>query len=219
MKKIILYFLAVLVVGVIGLLVGLNVDMRAVNKEAKLVERELRAMSIRLDNFSKELYPLARRIAVYHALSEGAKEKLNGLEVWQITDIIIDYCQQNEDVGFTPSVILAVWRQESNFDPDALSNKDAMGMGQVLWTTALPYLYAMGHIRPNKAIMFDPVVNAEISIKHLLRLRQFYLGIGVRDWLWVFSEYFWGRGNIGKILWYAWEVMGRVEKYKSRGVS
>lgn len=211
-------FIAGILIALIPLLMVSLKNDRDRRAEMRKIANLILAQRNEIAAFSAELKPLAQRIAVYQALALGAKERLSGLEVGRITEIIVNYCFRYRALGLMPSNILALWRQESNFDPDAVSYADAMGMGQLMWLTALPHLYDMGHVRPNKAVLFDPVINAEVSIREIVRLRQFYLGIGIRDWTWPIASYYWGTGNIWRVLWYAHEVMGRVEKYRDGGV-
>lgn len=218
-KRIIIASGIVLILGVATFVVGLNLNVRSVHRDALAAEKSIAEMSAELDKFRSEFDHLARRVAVYQALSDGAKEKLSGLEVWQIADVIISYCIRYRSIGLMPSVILALWKQESNFNPLAVSYADAFGLGQLLWPTALPYLYDMGHgPRPDKRLLFNPVINAEVSIRHLVRLRQYYLSIGISGWAWPLSEYFWGRGNIWKMLWYAHQVKSKQAAYQEKGV-
>ena len=219
MKRYLITAAVVFLLVAAALIVGLNLNVRAIHKDAVAAEQSIAAMSTELDKFRAEFDSLARRVSVYQALSDGAKEKLSGLEVWQITDIVIDYCSRNRDIGLTPSVLLAVWQQESAFNPLAVSHANALGMAQTLWTTALPYLYEMGYgPRPDKQILFNPVVSAEVSILHIVRLRKYYLSIGISGWTWPISEYFWGRGNIWKMLWYAHQVTQKQAAYQEKGV-
>jgi len=219
MKRFCIPVIVVFIVSAAALIVGLNLNVRAIHKDAVAAEQSIAAMSTELDKFRAEFDSLARRVSVYQALSDGAKEKLSGLEVWQITDIVIDYCSRNRDIGLTPSILLAVWQQESGFNPMAVSHANALGLGQLMWTTALPHLYDLGHgPRPDKRILFNPVINAEVSIREIIRLRRYYLGIGVNGWMWPISAYFFGTGNILKVIWYAHEVTQRQAAYQEKGV-
>ena len=218
MKRYLITAAVALILSAAALIVGLNLNVRAIHKDAVAAEQSIAAMSTELDKFRAEFDGLARRVSVYQALSEGAREKLSGLEVWQITDIVLDYCSRNRDIGLTPSVLLAVWQQESGFNPMAVSNKDARGLGQLMWLTALPHLYDLGHVRPDKSILYNPVINAEVSIREIIRLRRYYLGIGVNGWMWPISSYYFGTGNIWKVIWYAHQVIQRQAAYQEKGV-
>lgn len=217
MKRAILISAIVLILG-LAFITGISLNVRSVHKEAAAIDKTVADMSKALGEFRSEFDHLARRVAVYQALSEGAKERLSGLEVWQITDIIISYCARHRDVGLTPSILLAVWQQESAFNPTAVSYKGAVGLGQLMWLTALPHLYDLGHVRPARTILFNPVINAEVSIREIIRLRKHYVALGITGWGWPIASYFWGTGNVWRVLWYAHQVMGRAEKYQGKGV-
>lgn len=73
-----------------------------------------------------------------------------------------------EDGRVPASLVLAVAKVESNFDPDALSFKGARGVMQIMPDTAKKEL----HVHPDD--LWDPETNISLGIEYLARLYEQY---------------------------------------------
>lgn len=71
-----------------------------------------------------------------------------------------------ESVGLTPAHIYAVIRQESGFDPDAVSYADAIGLMQLLPSTAARVAEGLQmELRPE--MLFDPAINVRLGATYV----------------------------------------------------
>ncbi len=73
-----------------------------------------------------------------------------------------------------PYLILALIRQESLFDPEAISPASALGLMQLLPSTAGREAANMGLLYPGPEKLFDPDLNLRLGIHHLQRLLDIY---------------------------------------------
>lgn len=69
------------------------------------------------------------------------------------------------------SLLLAVARGESNFDPRAVSKADARGLMQILWPGTAKHLGIVDEAR-----LFDPCTNVDAGARYLVELMQRYDG-------------------------------------------
>jgi len=76
--------------------------------------------------------------------------------------------------GLDPYLILSLIRQESLFDPDAISPASALGLMQLLPSTAGREAANMGLLYPGPEQLFDPDLNLRLGINHLKRLLERY---------------------------------------------
>jgi soluble lytic murein transglycosylase len=76
--------------------------------------------------------------------------------------------------GLDPYLILAMIRQESVFDPQALSPASAFGLMQLLPSTAGREAKRMGLPSPASEKLFDPDLNIMLGTQHLKGLLQLY---------------------------------------------
>ncbi len=98
-------------------------------------------------------------------------------------------------------IILAIIEQESEFNPRAVSNKGAKGLGQLM-----PSVWKNSIVDP-----FDPVSNVRVAINHLT-----YLKTQLGDWRRVFRAYVAGEAHANNkgMDWYANGVMVKVERWE-----
>ncbi len=71
--------------------------------------------------------------------------------------------------GLTPSLLWAVMRQESAYDPDALSGADAMGLLQMLPSTGARIAGRLG-VTFHRDMLFDPAWNTRLAAAYLRAL-------------------------------------------------
>ncbi len=101
-----------------------------------------------------------------------------------------------EDYGFEPSLIYALIRTESEFDPDAVSSAHAMGLMQLTEDT---FRWAQSRSPEAESIpeeaLFDPETNIRYGVMVLSLLREQFSDTGV-----LLAAYNAGIGNVRKWL-------------------
>ena len=100
-------------------------------------------------------------------------------------DLLIN--QVSQQYGVDPVLVRAVIRQESNFDPRAVSHRGATGLMQLMAPTAGDY-----GLTPEDR--FDPKKNVDAGVRHLKRLLGRYQG----DEKMALAAYNAGEGNVAK---------------------
>ena len=124
------------------------------------------------------------------------------LTIGQAMDITDAVMQQNE---VPLEVVFAIMRQESEFRPDAVSKKGAMGLMQVMpliWRN-----YSLPHFRN----VTDPAQNVHVGTRYLADLYEQF-----GDWKAVFRAYYAGPENYDnkKYDWYANAVVKKIADYR-----
>ena len=94
-----------------------------------------------------------------------------------------------------PLMILSVMKAESNFNPNAQSKKDAMGLMQITKSTGTWIAEQQGIIDFNTELLLDPEVNIRFGSWYLDNLYNQF-----EDWDLVIAAYNAGRGNVDKWL-------------------
>jgi soluble lytic murein transglycosylase len=85
-----------------------------------------------------------------------------------------------EERTVDPYLVLALIRQESVFDPKALSRSFAYGLMQLLPTTATRAASQLGLAAPQPDGLFEANLNLKLGIQHLKELLQLYSGDRVK---------------------------------------
>lgn len=80
------------------------------------------------------------------------------------------------DNNIDPYLIFAIIKQESKFNKNALSNKDAKGLMQILDTTAKEVATDIKHLDENNLDLFDASTNICIGVKYFKTLLDRYDG-------------------------------------------
>jgi soluble lytic murein transglycosylase-like protein len=80
------------------------------------------------------------------------------------------------EVRVDPALLAAVVRQESAFDPDVVSSAGAIGLTQLLPSTAQRVARRAGLPVPDSIDLFDPGVNIELGARYLAELLERYDG-------------------------------------------
>jgi soluble lytic murein transglycosylase len=78
--------------------------------------------------------------------------------------------------GVDPFLVLSLMRQESMFDPEALSPADARGLMQLLPRTAVQVAQRAGRPAPKPEDLYDADVNITLGVAHLRYLLDLYGG-------------------------------------------
>jgi len=79
-----------------------------------------------------------------------------------------------EELGVDPYLVIALIRQESLFDPKALSPASAFGLMQLLPSTATRVAGQLGFPPPQPQKLFEPDLNLILGIRYLKELLQRY---------------------------------------------
>ncbi len=104
----------------------------------------------------------------FGASSKESKRYRYPLAYWDIIK------KESEQRGLDPYLILALIRQESLFDPDAVSPASALGLMQLIPSTAGREAANMGLRYSGPEKFFDPDLNLKLGIHHLKGLREKY---------------------------------------------
>lgn len=82
--------------------------------------------------------------------------------------------KMSKERGLDPYLILALIRQESLFDPKALSPALAYGLMQLLPSTGARAAYQLGLPSPQPDRLFDPILNLTLGTHYLKELLKLY---------------------------------------------
>jgi len=144
---------------------------------------------------------VVKYVRLVNALCGVAEDKMTAFEIVEVAKIITIHCEVYSGLGLTPELILAVMERESSFNPRAVSKARAYGLMQVIRSTVELHLAQLGYGTTfSKDLVLNPIINVEIGIAELVRLRRLFLSEGVDSWLIVLTAYFWGERN-------AWELL------------
>ena len=163
--------------------------------ESDLYEHELRINSI-----EKQIPGISKYMLLVKELSVAAGDRMTAYEVTEIAKIIIVQCALNEDIGLTPSLVVGIMERESNFDPDAVSYAMSFGLMQVTQTVCEIHLPVLGYGNFSEALVLNPIINTEIGIAELIRLRKYWLVNDIDSFIIVTTSYFWGIKNTWYLL-------------------
>lgn len=94
--------------------------------------------------------------------------------------------------GLEPSLVLAVMHVESRYDTFAVSNKDALGLMQILPSTGEWLAPQVGVEWLGPQTLFDPIVNVRLGVAYLRQLLNRYDGSVAT----ALAAYNWGPGHI-----------------------
>jgi soluble lytic murein transglycosylase len=116
-------------------------------------------------------HAFARGVTLAHQLPESAGERLfhrYPLAYWEII-------QNNaREAEIDPYLVVALIRQESLFDTRARSSAAALGLMQLLSTTATRVAKQLGLTPPSNEKLFDPELNVTLGTRYLQNLLQRY---------------------------------------------
>jgi soluble lytic murein transglycosylase-like protein len=161
------------------------------DRMAELEERVFLA-EVRSESFEKQLPQASRFVAIVQHLTTKMENRATAAEIVEISRTILQHCIANESIGLNESLVFALIERESGFNPSAVSWAKAYGLTQVLLPTAEPHLKEMGFARATPELLLNPVVNVEVGIRELLRLKKYWMEEGIDSWKIALTSYFWG---------------------------
>lgn len=82
-------------------------------------------------------------------------------------------------LGLPPALVAGVARQESAFDPEAVSAAGAVGLMQLMPATAAELARQQGERRPGREELTDPARNLALGVRYLAQLRERFPDSGV----------------------------------------
>jgi soluble lytic murein transglycosylase-like protein len=167
--------------GIIVLILGLS-----------LTQSEKRAESFSFQKSSLEDYKA--REAIYSIL------KSKGISLNQGMDIAEATLHQSKVLDIPMSLILAVMKKESMFDPRAVSSKQAMGLMQVHPVTWNEYVGKL-NLNVSNYAAFDPVANITVATHVLKDLYEDYRETARSEselWDSVLSAYYAGKHSFSQ---------------------
>jgi len=113
-------------------------------------------------------------------------------EIARLAEMLVE---ESRRLDLAPSLVLAVIEVESRFDPFAVSAVGALGLMQVLPSTAEPLARELGIEWRGGRTLFDPVSNLRIGLAYLGQLRDRF-----EDLPTALAAYNRGPGSIGQRL-------------------
>ncbi|MGH7884972.1 MAG: lytic transglycosylase domain-containing protein [Thermodesulfobacteriota bacterium] len=96
---------------------------------------------------------------------------LNATEAYNLATVIYKECYEK---GIDPSIVLGVIMVESRFHPEAVSNKGAMGLMQLMPNTGSYIAKQEGIELQTRNQLYDPEINVRIGIAYLSELEMKY---------------------------------------------
>jgi soluble lytic murein transglycosylase len=125
-----------------------------------------------------------------HLMRYRSRTGLTDGEIGRLSRRIVKEARRH---GFDPGLVLAVMHVESRYDTFAVSNRDAMGLMQILPSTGEWMARKMGVPWEGPQTLFDPIVNVKIGVAYLRELADRYGSIHT-----ALSAYNWGPGAIDR---------------------
>lgn len=156
--------------------------------QAGLGSLAARDLASRLDSFDaatrRDLLPALQRVGAYDAAFRIAADlQKNGrlsreearpyLYPAAHIDIVI---REAREAGIDPLLVFALMRQESAFAAHAVSPANALGLMQLLPSTADRMATQAGSAQPAREDLFEPSVNIRLGVRYLSELSRLFAG-------------------------------------------
>jgi soluble lytic murein transglycosylase-like protein len=126
-----------------------------------------------------------------HLQRFAKRSGLTPLELDALADVVVDESQRHQ---LAPELILAVMHVESGYQNYVVSEKEAMGLMQILPTTGRWLAPQIGLTWHGPQTLFDPIANVRLGVAYLRQLWDHYDG-NVSAAL---AAYNWGPGHIDR---------------------
>ncbi len=134
----------------------------------------------------------------YTIVSETQRDRVSVTEIAAMSQAIQEMTITYHRDGVTASLLLALIKRESSFDPGAVSEAGARGLMQVMTPTALTHQALVGYA-DWESESFDPMTNIRVGTAELVRLRRLWIRDGNEtpgdSWTYTLHSYRWGRAN------------------------
>jgi soluble lytic murein transglycosylase len=127
-----------------------------------------------------------------HLLRYRHRTGLTEREIEHLARCVVAEARRHD---FDPGLVLAVMHVESRYDAFAVSNKDAMGLMQILPSTGEWMAGKLGVRWDGPQTLFDPVANTRLGVAYLRELTDRYGSLQT-----ALSAYNWGPGRIDERL-------------------
>lgn len=125
-----------------------------------------------VDELKRSLVLDDTELSVKRMLDEGGRERLTELQRIKITKLIVF----REGEGLDPFFTVDLIRRESSYHPGAISPVGAVGLMQLLPTTARWLAKREGIAWRSEEMLFDPVTNVRLGTAYLVHLRREFEG-------------------------------------------
>jgi soluble lytic murein transglycosylase len=156
-------------------LAGKELQYRPAYGSSRSIDFQAAQLFVKAKNFHRSTTVLRRVFPDYLDLPFGALPR----EVWQMfypanyEDIIQ---QEAAKYAIDPYLIMALIRQESAFNPKAISSANARGLMQLLPSTARRLARGMKLARPSQARLHDPALNIRLGMRYFSDLLKQFNG-------------------------------------------
>jgi soluble lytic murein transglycosylase len=127
-----------------------------------------------------------------HLLRYRHRTGLTEREIEHLARCVVTEARRHD---FDPGLVLAVMHVESRYDAFAVSNKDAMGLMQILPSTGEWMAGKVGVRWDGPQTLFDPIANTRLGVAYLAELADRYGSLQT-----ALSAYNWGPGRIDERL-------------------
>lgn len=127
-----------------------------------------------------------------HLLRHRHRTGLTEAEIAQLARTIVLEARRAE---LDPALVLAVVYVESRFNAFAVSNRDAMGLMQIVPATGQELAGELGIPWLGPQTLFDPIVNVRLGVAYLRQLSDRYGSLST-----ALAAYNWGPGRIDRRL-------------------
>jgi soluble lytic murein transglycosylase len=135
---------------------------------------------------------LSRLGITYGAVRSAKKAQTLGGPLQELLYPLVDLPSVCTTAGVPPSLVLALIRQESEFDPSAVSNANARGLLQILPSTAQDVARRYGVAYAGAESLFKPETNLAIGCYHVKDLLD---GLG-GSWVLAIAGYNAGKARV-----------------------
>lgn len=161
-------FFAQSLLGIALLIVGFEVGTSYQSRAEVPVEtaRLVEVQQAKIRELNDNSFRLATEIQLREYLAKGRIR----LPKETVVDIAGSISDASSTYGVPPEMILAVIRIESAFDPNALSHKGAVGLMQILPTTAREIAQELSIDWSGEELLRDPVANIQMGTYYLTKL-------------------------------------------------
>ena len=139
---------------------------------------------------TKRFFVIAMMIIVFIILISNSKEQM--MKITYKKDYSEYVSKYSEEYNVEEDLIYAIIKAESNFDPNAQSNKDAQGLMQLMYSTAEEIADKI-NISLTEDNILDPEININLGTNYISSLLNKYDCVEI-----ALAAYNAGSGNVDK---------------------